>query len=83
MFDLGQTIYYLVNNKMHSAPVLARMVVENRENGFMFGNQAELYQPFGYARIRYGTCHGIVDGDEAFESAAALALHITGVDINV
>ena len=80
-FELGQTIYYMSDNKMHSAPVLARMIVENRDNGTMFGNQAEMFQPFGEARVVYGTCHGLVNDDEVFESAVALALHITGVDI--
>lgn len=79
-FELDQTIYYMANNKMHSAPVLARMIVENRDNDHMFGRQAELFQPFGTTSTAYATCHGIVDSAEAFESPQALAMHIIGCD---
>lgn len=83
-FELGQTIYYMGDNKMHSAPVLARMIVENlRDVKMATSEQIRLFQPFGEARTVYSTVHGIIHSDEAFESPAALAMHITGVDINV
>lgn len=77
-FDLNQTIYYLMSNKMHSASVLARMVVENFSENAVTSEQAELFHPFGKSGTFYGTCHGVISEDCAFESPEALALHITG-----
>ena len=83
-FELDQTIYYMHDNRMYSAPVLARMIVENlREDKMSTTEQIRLFQPFGPAREVYKTVHGPIHHDEAFESPASLAMHITGVDINV
>jgi hypothetical protein len=72
-FDLGQIIYYLRDNRLHSAPVLARTTVENNHGDWTSTKeQRELFTPFGPAGSRYGTCHGIVHEDEAHETREAL-----------
>ena len=73
-FELSDTIYYLRDNKVHSAPILARMWVENAHPDWndTFA-QREMYQPFGLSREVYATCHGIVRAEEAYISPQALA----------
>lgn len=68
-FELQQVIYYIRNDKVYSAPVLARMAVENlRENWALTKEQKTIFAPFGSAGVYYGTCHGIVREEEAFSS---------------
>jgi hypothetical protein len=68
-FELNQTIYYIRNNRLHSAPVLARMRVENlREDWAHTQEQKSLFTPFGVACECYATCHGIVTEKEAADS---------------
>lgn len=73
-FELNDTIYYLRANKVYSAPVLARMWVENAHPDWNSTNvQREMYQPFGHAREVYATCHGLVTAEDAHISPQALA----------
>jgi hypothetical protein len=68
-FDLEQTIYYMRENRIHSAPVLARMIVENlKEEWANTNEQKRLFTPFGVACECYSTCHGLIQVDEAFGS---------------
>ncbi len=68
-FDLEQTIYYIRNDRIHSAPVLARIIVENaKEDWACTDAQKELFTPFGKGREAYATCHGFVPVEEAFAS---------------
>lgn len=71
-YNLGETIYYLRENKVHSAPVLSRIMVENKDNKPSNAEQERLFTPFGKARIQYGTCHDIIDECEAFASKQEL-----------
>lgn len=73
-FELLQTAYYLKDNKVHSAPVLSRIFVENaHEDVVATSEQANFYMRFGGACILYSTCHGTVREEDAFESSQALA----------
>lgn len=73
-FELNEIIYYMADNKIHGAPVLARMMVENAHPDWnATEQQREMYQPFGRARVVYATCHGTVDDSMAFYSAQELA----------
>jgi len=73
-FELWTSIYYLLDNKVHSAPVLARMCVDNaREDWANTNAQKELYTPFGKAGVYYATCHGIISEHDAFGSREDLA----------
>jgi hypothetical protein len=63
-FKLMDKIFYLRNNKVHSAPVLARRFVDTQNPT----SNSEIYERFGEPNISYSTCHGIVPESEAFAS---------------
>ncbi len=68
-FDLNQVIYYMRENKPHSAPVFARMKVENAYPDWVCNEaQRRLFTPFGESGVFYATCHGIVLESEAYAS---------------
>jgi len=68
-FDLEQLIYYMLDNRVHSAPVLARMCVDNlHENWANTDKQKEVFTPFGKTGVYYATCHGIIPYRDAFGS---------------
>lgn len=72
-YELGQTIWYILENKPHSAKVLARKTVENLHPDFSSTKeQKEIFTPFGIDGTYYGTCHGIVEEQEAFPSKEEL-----------
>lgn len=72
--ELGSLIYYMKDNKVHSAKVLARTVVENAHNDWTSTNaQKDTFTPFGAAGRYYATCHGIFTEDEVFASRDELA----------
>lgn len=78
--NLGQTIYYLRNDKLHSAPILSKMIVENAHEDFSINSlQKEIFTRFGDARIIYATCHGEVNDNEAFGTPEALFAHLLKV----
>lgn len=73
-FELGDTIYYIRENKLHSARIWTRMMVENaHDDRAHTKEQKDTWQHFGPSRVAYVTCHGVVMEDEAHESAEALA----------
>lgn len=63
--DLGQTIFYLKNNRIHSAVVVTRMLVENAHDDWV-DTKDHSWQRFGVTGERYVTCHGVVEAREAF-----------------
>ena len=76
-FELDQTVYYIMDNRLHSAPVLSRMVVENLKpkwNGTK--EQVDFFQRFGPCRVVYATVHGEHEEATLFESREALAAAI-------
>lgn len=71
--NVGELIYYMRENRIHSAPILSKMIVENKnEDLASTPEQKSVFTPFGPARIIYGTCHGQVNSNEAFKSPEAL-----------
>jgi len=76
----GQIIYYLRNNKLHSAPIFSKMIVENAKESFAITDeQKKVFTRFGNARIVYATCHGEISDNEAFETPQALFAHLLKV----
>lgn len=68
-FELGQTIYYIREDRIHSAPVLARMCVENEHDDWASTEaQKALFTPFGPSDVIYATCHGLISNRHAFGS---------------
>ena len=73
-FALDQVVYVILNNRVHSAPVLSRMLVENqRPDWNATPEQREFWQRFGVAGVKYATCHGEFHEEELFDSREALA----------
>lgn len=76
-FELDQTVYYIMDNRLHSAPVLSRMVVENLKPTWnSTKEQADLFQRFGPCRVVYATVDGVHEEATLFESREALAAAI-------
>lgn len=68
-FDLDQLIYYMHDNRIHSAPVVARMLIENAHDDWTSTpEQRDFFTPFGKSCETYSTCHGLVSADEAYAS---------------
>ena len=68
-YELDQIIHYMRDNRPHSAPVLARSVVESLHPDWNSTNeQKQLFTPFGTDSTLYATCHGIVNESEAYAS---------------
>lgn len=66
MFSVGQLIHYMKDNRPHSAPIQARMLVDNLHDEW------DCFNPFGKAGVTYSTCHGLVKAGDAYESREAL-----------
>jgi hypothetical protein len=76
-FELGQVVFYVRDNRVHSAPVLSRMLVENqRPDWNATPEQREFWQRFGNCRVMYATCHGEFQEEELFDSRETLAAAI-------
>ena len=74
-FKLGDTIYYIRENKLHSARIWTRMGVENAHDDWAHTKeQRDTWQHFGPSRVAYVTCDGVVMQDEAYESPEVLAV---------
>lgn len=67
-FKLKDLIFYIRDNKVHSAPVLARRFVDCTDPQ----SNSDIYKRFGEPNISYSTCHGIVYEKEAFASKEEL-----------
>lgn len=73
MFNVGQIIYYMKDNRPHSAPIQARMIVNNLHDDWdCTKEQRGLFNPFGKAGVMYSTCHGLVNAVDAFGSKEAM-----------
>jgi hypothetical protein len=74
VYSVGELIFFLQNNRVHSAPVLSRQVITVCADRIPSSNEQEkLFRPFGPSGVKYATCHGIVRADEAFFTQNALA----------
>ena len=71
--NLDDVIWYMMDGRIHSAPVLAKMKVDNlHEERVCNDVQAGLFTPFGKAGIYYGTCHGIINDSLVYASKELL-----------
>jgi len=69
-FNIGDTIYYMANNEIHSAKIISKMKVENDPKHLDY--KKETFTPFGEAGIYYATVHGIINGEKAFATKQEL-----------
>lgn len=66
-FNLEQVVWYMLDNRVHSAKVTSRTIVENvHENWNSTAVQRAAWQPFGNSGIRYGTTHGQFSENQIF-----------------
>jgi hypothetical protein len=72
-YKLHQIIYYMRDNRPHSAPILSRVCVENgREIWPANEVQEGFFARFGKAGVTYATCHGEIAESAAFASKEEL-----------
>ena len=68
-FQLGQTVYYLINGIIHNAPIYTRMIVENlHDDRCVTSEQESIFMYFGNSRINYRTIHGVFDETNLYET---------------
>ena len=68
-YKLGETVFYMIDNKPHSAPILSIMIVQNAHEDWADTDVLrDLFTPFGKSRIVYATCHGQIDESECYAS---------------
>lgn len=63
-FEIGQFVYYLINNKVYSAPILSRAIVENNPDNVRHAHtdeQNRIYERFGPSVTKYSTIHGVFE----------------------
>jgi hypothetical protein len=76
-FELDQTVYFLMHNRVCSAPVVSRMLAENLHAKWnATDKQREMFQRFGPCRVVYATVHGEYDEAMLFASREELAVAI-------
>lgn len=81
-FELDQIVYYLMDNRVCSAPVLCRMLAENLHAKWnATKEQVEMWQRFGPCCVVYATVHGEHEEHTLFESREALASAIIAEQI--
>jgi hypothetical protein len=72
-YELEQVIYYMIDSKVHSAPVMSRCIVENaHEDWAHTAEQKGTFTAFGPAKRVYSTCHCIVGEEFAFATKEEL-----------
>lgn len=71
--DLNQTIFYMIDNKIHSALITSKAIVENEHDSWdNTPEQRVSWQPFGKSGVYYTTCHGTFNSDKVFGSKEEL-----------
>jgi hypothetical protein len=71
--NTGDTIYYLREDRLHSAPILSKIIVENLHDDWASNDdQKTIFTHYGSAGTRFYTCHGEVHENEAYASPEKL-----------
>lgn len=70
---LGKIVYYMVDNRIHSARCTSVMIVRNEHDDWCHTpEQRQSWQPFGPTGAKIGTCHGTFDARHVYGSKADL-----------
>ena len=68
-FELGQVVWYLDDNLVHSAPVLSRVLFQYKTSSLI----PPIFNGLkGYGEEIYATCHGTYSGNKLFASKQEL-----------
>jgi hypothetical protein len=65
-YEIGQLVYYMKNNLVHSARILSRANTENSDLEACTAVQKEAFQRFGPNSTVYSTCHGEFKESEVY-----------------
>jgi len=65
-YEIGQLVFYMKNNLVHSARVLSRANTENSDINAVTAAQKEAFQRFGPNSTIYSTCHGEFQEKDVF-----------------
>ena len=65
-YEIGQIVYYMKNNMVHSARILSRVNSENSNINACTPTQKEFFQRFGPNCTVYSTCHGEFQEKDVF-----------------
>lgn len=73
-YALNQLVYYILDDKLHSAPILASIEITNLHEDYAATDaQRKTFTPFGKAGVKYATCHGVLSEDKVFATKEDLA----------
>lgn len=74
-YALDQVVFYLQDNRVHSAPVLSRKYVDNKwaDKDIHTDAQQESFQRFGPGVVKYATVHGEYTESKLFANREDLA----------
>ena len=67
-YELKETAFYLLDNKIHSAAILSRMIIENSKQDSCVTEQWNHLCMFGESKLNYSTIHGVFDASQIFKS---------------
>lgn len=72
-FALGQVVFYIENNRTHSAAIFSRMCVENLHDDWACTKEEKAtWQAFGESCVKYVTIHGTYLESQLFDSLVNL-----------
>lgn len=80
-FKLGQTVYWLSENKVCSADILSRVLVENKTERVANEEQRSFYHKFGPSGVAYNVHGSTMKEDEIFGSRRELVENLLGVEL--
>jgi hypothetical protein len=72
-FDVGDTAFYMTDNKICSGKIRARVRIDNMED-----HSGDSARPEGKARVTYYTAHGPFNEDQIFETKKEVADSLLG-----
>lgn len=76
-FNLNQLVWYIENNKFHSANIISRIYIDNKIKDVHGKEQTEAFQQFGADQIQYGTVHGAYTENQLFASKEELVTFLS------
>jgi len=73
LYKIDDIIFYMTENKIHSAPIMSINVVEtNPELTASNSEQKQVFTPFGEAGIWYATVHGVIKSNLVYTDRKSL-----------
>ena len=81
IYNIGNTIHYIMDGKLCSAPVMSIMTVENNPRLKPHNDeQRRALHQFGSDCVKYATVHGVVNEENAYPTRADLIAALVSGD---